>query len=62
MTLEFNETSPTVLIGINGVGKSSILDCLTILLSQFIRKIAYPKSIKGTQLFISNLCCYCVYP
>ncbi len=34
LTLEFHETEPTVLIGINGVGKSSILDCLAILLSQ----------------------------
>jgi predicted ATP-binding protein involved in virulence len=32
LTLEFNETEPTVLIGINGVGKSSILDCLAMLL------------------------------
>ncbi|MBD2414844.1 ATP-binding protein [Nostoc calcicola FACHB-389] len=55
LTLEFDETSPTVLIGINGVGKSSILDCLAILLSQLIREIAYPKSIKETKLFISNL-------
>ncbi|MBD2776307.1 AAA family ATPase [Iningainema tapete] len=39
MTLEFDETSPTVLIGINGVGKSSILDCLAILLSQFTGRI-----------------------
>ncbi|MEH2439286.1 AAA family ATPase [Nostoc sp.] len=55
LTLEFDETRPTALIGINGVGKSSILDCLAILLSQMIMEIAYPKSIKGTKLFISNL-------
>lgn len=36
LTLEFDETEPTVFIGINGVGKSSILDCLAILLSQLI--------------------------
>ncbi|MEH2355308.1 AAA family ATPase [Nostoc sp.] len=35
LTLEFDETGPTALIGINGVGKSSILDCLAIFLSQF---------------------------
>jgi predicted ATP-binding protein involved in virulence len=35
LTLEFDQMSPTVLIGINGVGKSSILDCLAIFLSQF---------------------------
>lgn len=35
LTLEFHETEPTIFIGINGVGKSSILDCLAILLSLF---------------------------
>ncbi|MBN3897535.1 MAG: AAA family ATPase [Nostoc sp. NOS(2021)] len=39
LTLEFNETEPIVLIGINGVGKSSILDCLAILLSQITGSI-----------------------
>ncbi|MEH2004957.1 AAA family ATPase [Nostoc sp.] len=39
LTLEFDQTSPTVLIGINGVGKSSILDCLAIFLSQFTAHI-----------------------
>ena len=39
LTLEFDETEPIVLIGINGVGKSSILDCLAILLSQIIGSI-----------------------
>jgi predicted ATP-binding protein involved in virulence len=41
LTLEFDETSPTVLIGINGVGKSSILDCLAILLSRFTSSIEH---------------------
>lgn len=36
LTLDFDETEPTVLIGINGVGKSSILDCLSLLLSRFM--------------------------
>ncbi|WP_256529200.1 AAA family ATPase [Limnofasciculus baicalensis] len=45
LTLDFHETEPTILIGINGVGKSSILDCLAILLSGFISRIKYnPKS------------------
>ena len=45
LTLNFHETQPTVFIGINGVGKSSILDCLAILLSGFISRIKYnPKS------------------
>jgi predicted ATP-dependent endonuclease of OLD family len=39
LTRDFNEMGSTVLIGINGVGKSSILDGLAILLSQFIGRI-----------------------
>ena len=39
LTLKFDETEPTVLIGVNGVGKSSILDCLAILLSHIPSKI-----------------------
>ncbi|MEC4814450.1 MAG: AAA family ATPase [Scytonema sp. PMC 1069.18] len=39
LTLDFNTTGPTVLIGVNGVGKSSILDCLAILLSQMTGRI-----------------------
>ena len=33
LTLDFDLYEPTVIIGINGVGKSSILACLAILLS-----------------------------
>jgi predicted ATP-binding protein involved in virulence len=36
LTLEFQTDEPTVFIGINGVGKSSILNCIAILLSCFI--------------------------
>ncbi|MEH2152989.1 AAA family ATPase [Nostoc sp.] len=39
LTLDFHETEPIVLIGINGVGKSSILDCLAILLSQLTGQV-----------------------
>ncbi|MDZ7958996.1 MAG: AAA family ATPase [Aulosira sp. DedQUE10] len=39
LTLDFDETEPTILIGINGVGKSSILECLAILLSQVTGQI-----------------------
>ncbi len=35
LTLDFDLNEPTVFIGINGVGKSTILDCLAILLSWF---------------------------
>ncbi|BAZ02338.1 SMC domain protein [Tolypothrix tenuis PCC 7101] len=38
-TLDLNEKEPTILIGINGVGKSSILECLAILLSQVTGQI-----------------------
>ncbi|MBD2339266.1 AAA family ATPase [Calothrix sp. FACHB-156] len=39
LTLDFDQTVATVLIGINGVGKSSILECLAILLSQVTGQI-----------------------
>lgn len=42
LTLEFHETEPTVFIGINGVGKSSSLDCLAVLLSPLIELIQNP--------------------
>jgi predicted ATP-binding protein involved in virulence len=35
LTLEFKPDHPTVLIGINGAGKSSVLDCLAIYLSSY---------------------------
>ncbi|MEA5580341.1 AAA family ATPase [Nodularia harveyana UHCC-0300] len=41
LTLDFNENEPTVFIGINGVGKSSIIDCLAILLSRFTSSIQH---------------------
>ena len=47
LTLEFEDMNPTVLVGVNGVGKSSILDCLAILLSQFTGRIqGSPDSIR----------------
>lgn len=44
LTLEFDADEPTVFIGINGVGKSSILDCLAILLSWLTKRIQNPNS------------------
>lgn len=41
LTLEFEPNKPTVFIGINGVGKSSILDCLAILLSWMLARIQH---------------------
>ncbi|MBD2384358.1 AAA family ATPase [Cylindrospermum sp. FACHB-282] len=42
LTLDFDEKEPTVFVGINGVGKSSILDCIAILLSNILKEIVYP--------------------
>jgi predicted ATP-binding protein involved in virulence len=42
LCLDFDSKEPTVILGINGVGKSSILDCLAILLSRFTSPIQYP--------------------
>ncbi len=44
LTLEFDKDEPTVFIGINGVGKSSILECLAILLSWLTKRIQNPNS------------------
>ncbi|MDZ8090082.1 MAG: AAA family ATPase [Nostoc sp. DedQUE12b] len=48
LTLDFHEKEPTVLIGNNGVGKSSILDCLAVLLSQFTGRLAQNDVIVGS--------------
>ena len=42
MVLEFQEKEPNVIIGINGVGKSSILECIAILLSRYTKPVQYP--------------------
>ena len=44
LTLEFDTDEPTVFIGINGVGKSSILECVAILLSWLTKRIQTPNS------------------
>ncbi|WP_254173131.1 AAA family ATPase [Planktothrix pseudagardhii] len=51
LTLDFDFTEPTLLVGINGSGKSSILDCLATLLSHFISEIQNPG---GYQASISD--------
>jgi predicted ATP-binding protein involved in virulence len=58
LTLEFHETEPTVFIGINGVGKSSILDCLAILLSFLIARIQFDPKSRTTILKWSGLHSY----
>ena len=42
MTLEFQENEPNIIIGINGVGKSSILECIAILLSRYTKPVQFP--------------------
>ncbi len=39
MTLVFPEERTSVLVGVNGVGKSSVLDCVAIMLSRLIGRI-----------------------
>jgi predicted ATP-binding protein involved in virulence len=39
ITLTFPQTNLAVFIGINGAGKSSILDCIAIMLAQFIARL-----------------------
>ena len=41
LTLEFDTDGPIVFIGVNGTGKSSILDCIRILLSYFVARILF---------------------
>jgi predicted ATP-binding protein involved in virulence len=48
MTLDFPETEPTVFIGVNGVGKSSILDCLSVLLSWFVARVQFDPNAVGS--------------
>lgn len=48
LTLDFDFAEPTLLVGINGSGKSSILDCLAILLSHFITEIQEPGGYQGS--------------
>jgi len=42
MELDFQESEPNVIIGINGVGKSSILECIAILLSRYTKPVQFP--------------------
>lgn len=58
LTLEFDTDEPTVFIGINGVGKSSILECLAILLFWLTKRIQTPNSSRGlfTEDDIKNGC------
>ena len=41
---EFAQIQPVVLVGSNGSGKSSTLDCIAVLLSQFTARLTNPKA------------------
>ncbi|HAG85202.1 MAG TPA: hypothetical protein DCL61_29655 [Cyanobacteria bacterium UBA12227] len=54
MTLDFSESEPTVFIGVNGVGKSSILDSLAILLSWMLAPIQFDPNARGSFMTKEN--------
>jgi len=39
ITINFPKSNIAIFIGVNGSGKSSILDCIAIMLAQFVAKI-----------------------
>ncbi|PSF39012.1 ATP-binding protein [Aphanothece hegewaldii CCALA 016] len=60
LTLKFNPKKPTVILGVNGVGKSSILDCLSEFFIDFVYEILeihknFYNSHKDISKIINNL-------
>src|SRR5437867_13299032 len=51
MKLDFPKARTSVLVGINGAGKSSVLDCMAILLSRLVGRI---RTSAGTGRFFSE--------
>lgn len=51
LVLDFDEQEPTVFIGVNGVGKSSILDALSLLLSRFMEWIGGVADTEKVKVF-----------
>jgi predicted ATP-binding protein involved in virulence len=39
LSLDFGSDNINVIIGVNGVGKSSVIDCLCLLLSEYVKKL-----------------------
>jgi AAA15 family ATPase/GTPase len=39
LSLDFGSDNINVIIGVNGVGKSSVIDCLCLLLSEYVREL-----------------------
>jgi len=44
--LNFPETNLAIFIGVNGAGKSSILDCVAIMLAQFVARLRNSKKLE----------------
>ncbi|MDF5726378.1 MAG: AAA family ATPase, partial [Rhizonema sp. PD37] len=44
--LNFPRSNLVVFIGINGAGKSSILDCIAIMLAQFVARLRNSKKVE----------------
>ncbi len=55
LELEFDENKPTVLVGVNGSGKSSILDCLASLLNCLVAFIAFPLQSRKIKFLSGSL-------
>jgi predicted ATP-binding protein involved in virulence len=53
ITLEFSEIEPTIIIGINGSGKSSILDCLAIFLANIVES-EFKKDLSEEEITAKN--------
>lgn len=51
ITLNFPKSNTAVFIGINGAGKSSILDCIAIMLAQFVAKL---RNLEVTDIELSE--------
>jgi predicted ATP-binding protein involved in virulence len=51
LTIDFDKKEPTVFIGINGVGKSSILDAICLLLSYFMHWIGGIADSENVKVF-----------
>lgn len=54
LTLTFDENNLAVFIGVNGVGKSSILECISILLSWLLARIQYDPDTKYIPTTLGN--------
>ncbi|MCP4134574.1 MAG: AAA family ATPase [bacterium] len=52
LSIKFPTSNSTVLVGVNGAGKTAILDCIAMFLSQFIARLVDKKT--GTEFVITD--------